>query len=72
MSDAALEFVYLKGDSSTIAPRLASRSGHYMPAALLASQFATLEEPTDAITIDIRQSTDVQAAAIAAALIISR
>ena len=69
--DAALRFVYLKGDAGTIAPRLASRSGHYMPAALLASQFAALEEPTDAMMIDIRQSTETQAAAIAAALLIS-
>ena len=49
-----VRFVYLKGDRATIAPRLAARAGHYMPATLLASQFATLEEPADAIVIDIR------------------
>lgn len=47
-----VHFVYLKGDRATIAPRLAMRHGHYMPASLLESQFATLEEPTDAIVID--------------------
>ncbi|WP_269046315.1 gluconokinase [Paenarthrobacter sp. Z7-10] len=38
-------FVYLNGDQETIAARLARRQGHFMPAALLASQFADLEEP---------------------------
>jgi gluconate kinase len=39
-----------------------------MPAALLASQFAALEEPVDAIVVDIRQPTDDQVRQIAAAL----
>jgi gluconokinase len=43
-TDARL--AYLRGDSPTVAARLASRDGHFMPASLLASQFATLEEPT--------------------------
>ena len=60
--------VYLKGDPATIAPRLAARSGHFMPASLLASQFATLEEPGNAIVIDIRQPADQQVRQIAAAL----
>ena len=59
--------VYLKGEAATIAPRLGSRSGHYMPASLLASQFAALEEPEDAIVVDIRQRADEQARQIAAA-----
>ena len=63
-----LRWVYLKGDATTIEPRLALRSGHYMPASLLASQFAALEEPRDALVIDIRQTTDAQAAQIAASL----
>ncbi|MGH8713082.1 MAG: gluconokinase [Casimicrobiaceae bacterium] len=61
-------FAYLKGDAATIEPRLASRSGHYMPASLLASQFVALEEPADAIVVDIRQTSDAQARQIAAAL----
>jgi gluconate kinase len=39
-----------------------------MPSSLLASQFAALEEPDDAMVIDIRQTTEAQAAQIAAAL----
>jgi carbohydrate kinase (thermoresistant glucokinase family) len=47
-----VRFVYLKGDFDTIATRLAARKHRYMPASLLASQFATLEEPADAIVVD--------------------
>jgi len=65
---AEFRIVYLKGDAKTIEPRLALRSGHFMPASLLASQFAALEEPDDAMVIDIRQTTEAQAAQIAAAL----
>ncbi len=57
-------FVYLQGDQPTIAARLAARAGHYMPASLLASQFAALEEPTDAIVVNIRLTVDAQVAAI--------
>ena len=63
-----LRIVYLKGDAKTIELRLALRSGHFMPASLLASQFAALEEPEHAMVIDIRQTTEAQAAQIAAAL----
>jgi gluconokinase len=37
--------VFLKGDRDLIARRLAARDGHFMPLALLDSQFAALEEP---------------------------
>lgn len=40
-----VRLVYLQGRRETIAERLAGRKGHFMPAALLESQFATLEEP---------------------------
>ena len=39
-----------------------------MPASLLASQFAALEEPTGAIVVDIRQTPKAQATEIAAQL----
>lgn len=63
-----LRWVYLKGDIATIEHRLASRSGHFMPASMLASQFAALEEPAQALVIDIRQDVDAQVAQIARAL----
>jgi gluconokinase len=54
-----VRFVFLKGDLATIAARLATRSHKYMPASLLPSQLATLEEPADALVVDIR--ADIQA-----------
>lgn len=41
-----VRFVYLQGAHELIAGRLAERRGHFMPPALLDSQFATLEEPS--------------------------
>jgi carbohydrate kinase (thermoresistant glucokinase family) len=38
--------VYLKGPYDLIRRRMAARHEHFMPAALLDSQFATLQEPT--------------------------
>jgi len=37
--------VYLQGSKELIARRMAARKGHFMPPALLDSQFAALEEP---------------------------
>ncbi len=36
-------FVHLHGDPDVVAARVAGRPGHFMPAALVESQFATLE-----------------------------
>lgn len=63
-----LRVAYLKGDAAAIEPRIASRKGHFMPASLLASQFATLEEPADAIVVDVTQPIAAQVATIARAL----
>jgi len=60
--------VYLKGDAATIEPWIARRRGHYMPAALLPSQFAALEEPTDAIVVDIREPLEAKVEMITRAL----
>jgi carbohydrate kinase (thermoresistant glucokinase family) len=59
-----VRIVYLKGDQATIASRLAGRQHKYMPASLLQSQLATLEEPTDALVVDIRPSVPAQVAFI--------
>ena len=50
-----VKFVYLKGSYELLSERLHSRKGHYAGEQILASQFADLEEPTDAITIDAAQ-----------------
>ena len=62
-----VRFVHLAGDYDTIASRLAERQHRYMPATLLASQFAALEPPADALDIDVREPVDAQVAAIRAA-----
>jgi gluconokinase len=51
-----MRLVYLKGSPETIRRRLNSREAHYMKAGLLESQFDSLEEPDDAIVVDVRQS----------------
>jgi carbohydrate kinase (thermoresistant glucokinase family) len=53
-SDVTL--VYLKGSRDLIHRRMAARHEHFMPLALLDSQFATLQEPTPdehPITVDV-------------------
>ena len=52
-----VEWVYLKGNFDLIRSRLAQRQHRYMPASLLESQFAALEPPARAITVDV--SADV-------------
>jgi gluconokinase len=59
-----VRFVYLKGAEPLLRARLERRRGHYMPASLLASQLATLEEPEDAITVDVSARPEVIAAEI--------
>lgn len=59
-----LQWIYLKGSFAVIRARLEARKGHYMKAGLLESQFATLEEPHDALDIDIDGSSDSIAEAI--------
>jgi gluconokinase len=63
-----VRFIFLCGDEATIAPRLSARSHAFMPASLLHSQFAALEEPRDAYVVDIRLSVAEQVALIRHAL----
>ena len=54
-------FLHLQGERDVIARRQASRPGHFMPASLLTSQFATLEplRPDErGVVIDVDQSVD--------------
>lgn len=58
---ADIEFLHLVGSPETIGRRQASRPGHFMPAALLVSQFETLQplEPDErGVAIDVDQSID--------------
>jgi gluconokinase len=48
-----VKIVYLKGSYDLIWSRMAQRGAHYMKPQMLQSQFEALEEPTNALTIDI-------------------
>lgn len=54
-------FVFLDGSRELIASRMLLRKGHFMPEALLDSQFAALERPSseaNVVTINIDASAD--------------
>lgn len=60
-----IRFVHLAGTMDLIGARQAARQGHFMPASLMASQFATLEPPhdePDAITIPVDDAPTALAA----------
>ena len=54
-----VSLVHLQGPIELIRQRLEERVHRYMPSSLLKSQFATLEEPDDALKIDIRPTPEV-------------
>src|SRR5688500_3856567 len=51
--DEGVKLVYLKGGDGLIRERLRGRRGHFMKPAMLDSQFAALEEPERALSVDI-------------------
>lgn len=53
------EFVYLEGGFELLQSRLAARKDHFFNPSLLRSRFDALEEPTDAIVVDIALPPDV-------------
>jgi gluconokinase len=66
-----LRFVHLRGDMALVAARQASRQGHFMPASLVASQYATLEAPAPdegVIALDVAATPEALADAAIAAL----
>src|SRR5262249_33313325 len=48
-----LRFVFLRGNFEVIESRLLSRGEHFMKAGMLRGQFDALEEPPDAMIIDV-------------------
>jgi gluconokinase len=56
--DESVRLVYLQGSYELIHQRLSERHGHYMNPKLLDSQFETLEEPADALRVDISPSPE--------------
>ena len=53
-----VQVVYLKGSYELIWSRMEKRTDHYMKPHMLKSQFDALEEPANALTIDIAMSLD--------------
>ena len=51
-----MKFVYLQGEFDLIARRLKERKSHFFKAALLRSQFDSLEIPKDALVVDIARN----------------
>jgi ACS family tartrate transporter-like MFS transporter len=56
--------VYLKGSYELIDKRLRRRTGHFAGEAILADQFAVLEEPRDAIVLDAAKPAEALVAQI--------
>lgn len=50
--------VYLRGSPELVAERLRRRSGHFAGSELLASQFEALEEPRNALVLDIEEPVE--------------
>ena len=66
--DPQVRFVYLRGDAELIGQRLSRRVDHFFNPVLLSSQFEALEEPHDALTVDIAQTPDALVSDIVTAL----
>ena len=54
--NSGAQLIYLKGSYDLIWSRMTARAGHYMMPAMLQSQFNTLEEPLNAIVVDVELS----------------
>ncbi|HEY9231411.1 MAG TPA: gluconokinase [Blastocatellia bacterium] len=65
---AAVRFIYLRVPIEVAAARTRERRDHFMPASLVPSQFAALEEPQDAIVIDATKTPDAVVEQICRAL----
>lgn len=58
LTSPEIKLVYLRGSYDLIYSRMQHRPGHYMKPEMLQSQFAALEEPKDAIVVDIASSEE--------------
>lgn len=53
-----MQFIYLNGSFDLVKSRLENRKDHFMPIALLKTQFEALEPPSKAIAVSIAQQPD--------------
>ena len=68
----AIAWIYLRGSEEVIRARLQSRQHHFMKVQMLASQFADLEEPRNAIVIDVALTPPAAVQQIVHALSLAR
>jgi len=59
VGDPRLVLVYLRGDEARIAERMRARTDHFFRPDLLHSQFEALEEPRDALVVDVESTPEV-------------
>jgi gluconokinase len=59
-----VEVIYLKGSYDLLQARMASRQGHFMKPEMLKSQFATLEEPQNALVLDVSMPLEAMLALV--------
>lgn len=50
--------IHLKGSYDLISSRMSMRAGHFMKSGMLQSQFSALEEPQDALVLDVAMSLE--------------
>lgn len=62
--ESQVNFVHLNGTFEIISKRLQQRKGHFMPIALLKSQFESLQAPTNAIMVSIEQKPNEMVSSI--------
>lgn len=55
---AEMKIVYLRGSYEEMRRHIAARRGHFAGEAILAGQFADLEEPTDGIVVDVSRAPE--------------
>jgi gluconokinase len=53
LRDLNVKLIYLHGGEAVIAARVAARVGHFAKADLVASQFVDLQEPDDALEVEV-------------------
>ncbi len=58
-NDVEIQIVYLKASIALVWSRITTRVDHFMRPSLLQSQFDTLEEPKNAIFMDVGYSVDI-------------
>ena len=63
-----VKLVYLKGEFQLISERLEERQDHFMKSGLLESQFSAMEEPDEAVTMDVTTAPEAIVVAVKKAL----